>query len=298
MKWDRTGQGFEDGTQIVLRKDQGEEDTCQPHTGAEHFLLFLTSQELILRQTYTPTKEQETPAGRPRESILAVSPKVAELCPRGALCRTANSESQKRGWPGPRGSAGWWHKQEVSPDALASHAPTCRLPRNATLPHAPDLVPWWPGRSSATAQKDKSNREARGPFLTCVRADVPLQVEGVIEALAAEGAQVLLHLVVALEVPVKHALQAEGLAAQLTAVGRGVAARTCGELGQRDREGEGPGAGGRTQWAQPGSTPPCVSPGLARLGLPTPKTSKRVWERNNWQLPPAFILPSFLRTDF
>lgn len=63
----------------------------------------------------------------------------------------------------------------------------------------------------------------------CMRADVPLQVEGVVEALAAEGAQVPLHLVVALEVPVEHALQAEALAAQVTAVNRRVAARACGE---------------------------------------------------------------------
>lgn len=75
-----------------------------------------------------------------------------------------------------------------------------------------------------------------------MRADVPLQVKGVIEALATEGAQVPLHLVVALEVAVEHALQAEALAAQLTVVGRWVAARACGELGQGEREGEGPGA--------------------------------------------------------
>lgn len=37
-------------------------------------------------------------------------------------------------------------------------------------------------------------------------ADMPLQVKGVVEALAAEGAQVPLHLVVALEVPVEHTL--------------------------------------------------------------------------------------------
>lgn len=43
-------------------------------------------------------------------------------------------------------------------------------------------------------------------------ANVPLQVEGIVEALAAEGAQVLLYLVVALEVTVEHALQAEALA--------------------------------------------------------------------------------------
>lgn len=40
----------------------------------------------------------------------------------------------------------------------------------------------------------------------CMRADVPLQVKGVVEALAAEGAQMPLNLVVALEVPVEHTL--------------------------------------------------------------------------------------------
>lgn len=44
-----------------------------------------------------------------------------------------------------------------------------------------------------------------------------------------------LHLVVTLEVPVEHALQAEALAAQITAVNRRIAACACGELGQRER---------------------------------------------------------------
>lgn len=39
-----------------------------------------------------------------------------------------------------------------------------------------------------------------------MRTDMPLQVEGVVEALATEGAQVPLNLVVALEVPVEHTL--------------------------------------------------------------------------------------------
>lgn len=97
------GRGFEDGTQIVLRKDQGEEDTCQPHIGVEHFLLFLTSQELILRQTYIPTKEQETPAGRPRESILAVSPTVAKLCPPGTLGPDRKLRESEKGLAQPKG---------------------------------------------------------------------------------------------------------------------------------------------------------------------------------------------------
>lgn len=69
--------------------------------------------------------------------------------------------------------------------------------------------------------------------LTCVRAHMPLEVEGVVEALSAEAAQVPLHLAVALEVPVEHALQTEGLAAQVAAMQGRIAAGACGELGQR-----------------------------------------------------------------
>lgn len=58
--------------------------------------------------------------------------------------------------------------------------------------------------------------------LTCVCAYVPLQVEGVVEALVAEGAQVPLLLVVALKVTVEHAQQAEALATQGTVVNHGV----------------------------------------------------------------------------
>mgnify|MGYP007002796891 CR=1 FL=1 len=38
---------------------------------------------------------------------------------------------------------------------------------------------------------------------TCVRASVALQVEGIVEALTTKGAQVALHIRVALEMPVK-----------------------------------------------------------------------------------------------
>lgn len=117
--------------------------------------------------------------------------------------------------------------------SLAPNAPSCDLSRNITLLHALDLFLWWE-MNRTLGQKNKTKIEAHAPFLTCMRADVPLQVEGVVEALAAEGAQVPLHLVVALEVPVEHALQAEALAAQVTAVNRRVAARACGELGQRE----------------------------------------------------------------
>lgn len=62
-------------------------------------------------------------------------------------------------------------------------------------------------------------------------AYVPLQVEGVIEALTAEGAQVPLYLVVALKVTVEHALQAEALTTQVTVVNHRVVARAGGKLG-------------------------------------------------------------------
>ena len=70
-----------------------------------------------------------------------------------------------------------------------------------------------------------------------MRAHVPLEVEGVVEALAAEATQGPLSLVVALEVPVEHPLQAEGLAAQVAAMKRRVAARACRELGQETKKG-------------------------------------------------------------
>lgn len=54
--------------------------------------------------------------------------------------------------------------------------------------------------------KNRTKSQVPANFLTCMCADMPLQVKGVVEALAAEGAQVPLHLVVALEVPVEHTL--------------------------------------------------------------------------------------------
>lgn len=50
-----------------------------------------------------------------------------------------------------------------------------------------------------------------------MRPRVPLQVEGVVEALPAEGAQVPLDVRVALHVSVEEALQGEGLVADATA---------------------------------------------------------------------------------
>lgn len=85
--------------------------------------------------------------------------------------------------------------------------------------------------------------------LTCMCAYVPLQVEGVIEALAAESAQVPLYLVVALKVTVKHALQAEALATKVTVVNHRVVARAGGKLGaEREREIAGAPLGIRTSF--------------------------------------------------
>lgn len=52
---------------------------------------------------------------------------------------------------------------------------------------------------------------------TCMGSYVPLEVEGVVEAFAAEAAQVLLGLVVALDMSVQHPLVVEGLLANLQA---------------------------------------------------------------------------------
>lgn len=57
-------------------------------------------------------------------------------------------------------------------------------------------------------------RQPRAP-LTSVGADVSLQVEGVIEALPAVGAEVPLDVVVTLHVAVQHALVGEGLLADV-----------------------------------------------------------------------------------
>lgn len=60
--------------------------------------------------------------------------------------------------------------------------------------------------------------EAFEATVTCVRANVPLEVEGVVEAFAAEGAQVPLGVVVTLDVSVQHPLVLERLLANLHAV--------------------------------------------------------------------------------
>ena len=48
---------------------------------------------------------------------------------------------------------------------------------------------------------------------TCVRSRVSFQIEGIVEALATEGAEVALHVAVALHVPVQQPLQAKRLRA-------------------------------------------------------------------------------------
>lgn len=50
-----------------------------------------------------------------------------------------------------------------------------------------------------------------------------LEVEGVVEALAAEGAEVALHVAVALHVPVEEPLEGEALCAQVTREARRLA---------------------------------------------------------------------------
>lgn len=53
---------------------------------------------------------------------------------------------------------------------------------------------------------------------TCVCADMPLEVEGVIEALATERAKMPFLFAVALQVPVEHPLELEHLLAHLACV--------------------------------------------------------------------------------
>lgn len=90
------------------------------------------------------------------------------------------------------------------------------VPSHPFLPPPPAEQPGAPGRSR----------------LTSVGPDVPFQIKGVVEAFPAEGAQVSLHLAVALDVAVEHALQAEALATQLAGVHRGIVTGARGELGK------------------------------------------------------------------
>lgn len=72
---------------------------------------------------------------------------------------------------------------------------------------------------------------------------MPLQIKGVVEAFSTEGAQVSLHLAVALDVPVEHPLQAEAFATQLAAMQGSIGAGARGELGS--------GRGLREHWDEP-----------------------------------------------
>lgn len=85
----------------------------------------------------------------------------------------------------------------------------CQVPHPVTFPetrHYSQLGSLVRKKLELLAVKIKPKPKAPATFLTCMCADMPLQVKGVVEALAAEGAQVPLHLVVALEVPVEHTL--------------------------------------------------------------------------------------------
>lgn len=68
--------------------------------------------------------------------------------------------------------------------------------------------------------------------------DVSFQIEGVIEAFSAEGAQVSLHLAVTLDVTVEHPLQAKAFAAQLAAMHRSIVTGAGGELRNGRGQGE------------------------------------------------------------
>lgn len=213
---------------------------CQPQAGgsvisrwAEHFLLLLRSQEehdAIGIQVYFPRPEHTTPRGgsqgphpclQPRLGVLSHDPTASRHAPQfserpqpGALCL----EMSQNVYPCPHLTRDGVCLVPGDTAGLANGtARRCTLmgwlqmpnpvlfPRHATLLHAPDLVLWLGKKQELVARKVKQKLRAC-PFLTCVCADVPLQVEGVIEALATEGAQVPLHLVVALEVPVEHTL--------------------------------------------------------------------------------------------
>lgn len=113
------------------------------------------------------------------------------------------------------------------------HGPRGALLQAAWLQMALPQLPSPPLRYPSRKGSLLLDAGAHAAPLTCVRAHMPLEVEGVVEALSAEAAQVPLHLAVALEVPVEHALQTEGLAAQVAAMQGRIAAGACGELGQR-----------------------------------------------------------------
>lgn len=68
-------------------------------------------------------------------------------------------------------------------------------------------------------------------YHTCVRSGVPLEVEGVVETLPADGAEEPLHLAVALEVAGQVSLQPEPLVAYLAPVITLLSLCTCTKTG-------------------------------------------------------------------
>ena len=66
------------------------------------------------------------------------------------------------------------------------------------------------------------------PFLTGMCARVSLQVEGVVEALAAEGAEIAFDVRVTLHVPVQQSQQAELLGTESAHVGLRIIFADCG----------------------------------------------------------------------
>lgn len=73
-------------------------------------------------------------------------------------------------------------------------------------------------------------RLPRERILTSMGPDMPLQIKGVVESFPTEGAQVSLHLAVALDVTVEHPLQAKAFATQLAVMQGSVIAGASGEL--------------------------------------------------------------------
>lgn len=88
--------------------------------------------------------------------------------------------------------------------------------------------------------------------------DMPFQIKGVVEAFSTEGAQVSLHLAVALDVAVEHPLQAKAFATQLAAMQGSIVTGAGGELrsarGLREHGGEQQGTNRRNKAKEAGLT--------------------------------------------
>lgn len=95
-------------------------------------------------------------------------------------------------------------------------------------------------------------------ILTSMGPDMPFQIKGVVEAFSTEGAQVSLHLAVALDVAVEHPLQAKAFATQLAAMQGSIVTGAGGELrgarGLREHGGEQQGTNRRNKAKQAGLT--------------------------------------------